>query len=82
MGEQIGEMNGHTARALHLAVSPDGARVCSASADETLQIWKCFGEPPKVKVSIPFFLPSRFPCQTHRTASMVPVSSRIVCLCL
>lgn len=31
------ELNGHTARVLHMAVSPDGSTVCSAAADETLR---------------------------------------------
>ncbi len=33
---------GHTARVLHLAMSPDGSTVVSAAADETLRLWKCF----------------------------------------
>lgn len=33
---------GHTARVLHMAMSPDGQTVVSAGADETLRIWKCF----------------------------------------
>ena len=34
---KLKELTGHTARVLHLAVSPDGATVCSAGADETLR---------------------------------------------
>ncbi|ELK33973.1 Cell division cycle protein 20 like protein [Myotis davidii] len=33
---------GHTARVLSLAMSPDGATVASAAADETLRMWRCF----------------------------------------
>lgn len=33
---------GHTARVLHMAMSPDCQTVVSAGADETLRIWKCF----------------------------------------
>lgn len=33
---------GHTARVLSLTMSPDGATVASAAADETLRLWRCF----------------------------------------
>ncbi|UYV80442.1 CDC20 [Cordylochernes scorpioides] len=33
---------GHEGRVLNLAMSPDGAYVMSAGADETLRIWHCF----------------------------------------
>jgi len=36
------ELTGHTARVLHLAMSPDGTTVLSAGADETIRMWKCF----------------------------------------
>lgn len=36
------EFTGHTARVLHLAMSPDGASVVSAAADETLRFWNVF----------------------------------------
>jgi len=41
---KVKELNGHTARVLHMAVSPDGSTVCSAAADETLRFWRVFGE--------------------------------------
>jgi hypothetical protein len=41
---QIREFRGHTARVLHLAKSPDGATILSASADETLRFWQIFRE--------------------------------------
>jgi len=37
------EFHGHTSRVLHLARSPDGATICSASADETIRFWDIFG---------------------------------------
>jgi len=36
------ELTGHTARILHMCLSPDGTTVVSAGADETLRLWKCF----------------------------------------
>ncbi len=39
---QVTELTGHTARVLHLALSPDGTTVLSAGADETLRMWRCF----------------------------------------
>lgn len=39
---KIKEFEGHTARVLHLAVSPDGGTVLSAAADETLRFWDIF----------------------------------------
>ena len=37
------EFHGHTSRVLHLARSPDGNTICSASADETIRFWDMFG---------------------------------------
>lgn len=39
---KVAELTGHTARVLHLAMSPDGSTILSAGADETLRLWKCF----------------------------------------
>ena len=39
-------LQGHTARVLHMAQSPDGSTIVSAAADETLRFWKCFGDAP------------------------------------
>uniref|UniRef100_A0A6P7G1A4 Cell division cycle protein 20 homolog n=1 Tax=Diabrotica virgifera virgifera TaxID=50390 RepID=A0A6P7G1A4_DIAVI len=44
---KVAELTGHTARVLHLAMSPDGTTILSAGADETLRLWKCF---PKIAV--------------------------------
>lgn len=41
------ELLGHTQRVLHMAMSPDGTTVCSASGDETLRFWKIFDGPSK-----------------------------------
>lgn len=39
---KVAELTGHTARVLHLALSPDATTILSAGADETLRLWKCF----------------------------------------
>jgi len=43
---KIKELDGHTARVLHMACGPDGA-VVSAAADETLRFWNIFAPPSK-----------------------------------
>eukprot|EP00180_Rhodochaete_pulchella_P000500 Plantae.Rhodophyta-Rhodochaete_pulchella.ctg13512.p1 GENE.Plantae.Rhodophyta-Rhodochaete_pulchella.ctg13512~~Plantae.Rhodophyta-Rhodochaete_pulchella.ctg13512.p1 ORF type:complete len:512 (-),score=39.28 Plantae.Rhodophyta-Rhodochaete_pulchella.ctg13512:1069-2397(-) len=42
---RIAELNGHTARVLHMALGPDGQTVVSGAADETLRFWKVFAGP-------------------------------------
>lgn len=42
---KIKELQGHTARVLHMALSPDGSTVVSAAADETLRFWNVFSPP-------------------------------------
>ncbi|KAF1333130.1 Cell division cycle protein 20, partial [Globisporangium splendens] len=44
---RVCELTGHTARVLHLALSPDGSSVVSAAADETLRFWNVFASPSK-----------------------------------
>lgn len=39
---KVKELEGHTARVLHMACSPDGSSVVSAAADETLRFWNVF----------------------------------------
>lgn len=46
---RVKEFKGHSARVLHMATSPDGSMVCSASADETLRFWNIFASEGKKK---------------------------------
>jgi cell division cycle protein 20 (cofactor of APC complex) len=39
---KLKEFRGHSSRVLHLAKSPDGETICSASADETIRFWDIF----------------------------------------
>ena len=48
---KIKEFEGHSARVLHMAVSPDGGTVLSAAADETLRFWDIFAPPAASKKS-------------------------------
>jgi len=46
--KRMADLTGHTSRVLHLALSPDGQLVVSASAgDETIRFWKCFAHKGK-----------------------------------
>ncbi|KJE96555.1 Cdc20 [Capsaspora owczarzaki ATCC 30864] len=49
--QMVAELNGHQGRVLHMAMSPDGETVVSASSDETLRFWKCFASAPAAKKS-------------------------------
>jgi len=44
---KVKELEGHTARVLHMACSPDGGTVVSAAADETLRFWNAFAPSSK-----------------------------------
>lgn len=46
---RVKELKGHTARALHMATSPDGSLVVSCAADETLRFWNVFAPEGKRK---------------------------------
>nr|XP_043613504.1 cell division cycle 20.2, cofactor of APC complex-like [Erigeron canadensis] len=46
---KLAELRGHTSRVLHMTQSPDGYRVASVGADETLRVWNVFGTPQVVK---------------------------------
>ena len=48
---KIKELEGHSSRVLHTAISPDGGTVVSAAADETLRFWEVFAPPGKSKES-------------------------------
>ncbi|XP_034823528.1 cell division cycle protein 20 homolog [Pan paniscus] len=39
---KVAELKGHTSQVLTLTMSPDGATVASAAADETPRLWHCF----------------------------------------
>ncbi|XP_071575371.1 cell division cycle protein 20 homolog [Temnothorax nylanderi] len=49
MMTKLAELTGHTSYVSHLAMSPDGTTVLSASEDETLRFWKCFQMDPQKK---------------------------------
>ena len=46
---RVKELRGHTARALHMAQSPDGSLVVSCASDETLRFWNVFAPETKRK---------------------------------
>jgi cell division cycle 20, cofactor of APC complex len=48
---KVVDLTGHTLRVLHLAMSPDGEVVVSASGDETIRFWRCF--PPSSDDAMP-----------------------------
>jgi cell division cycle 20, cofactor of APC complex len=48
---KIKELEGHSSRVLHMAISPDGGTVVSAAADETLRFWEVFAPTGKNKSS-------------------------------
>ncbi|XP_060565732.1 cell division cycle protein 20 homolog [Ruditapes philippinarum] len=48
---KVTDLEGHKARVLNLAMSPDNTMVASAAADETIRIWNCFAS-DKTKKSI------------------------------
>lgn len=48
---RVKELPGHTARVLNMEMSPDGASVVSAAADETLRFWNVFGCPTRRNAS-------------------------------
>ncbi|KAJ1418457.1 WD40-repeat-containing domain protein [Ochromonadaceae sp. CCMP2298] len=46
---RVKELRGHTSRVLHMALSPEGAMVCTGAADETLRFWNVFAPEGKRK---------------------------------
>jgi WD40 repeat protein len=40
--EKVARLEGHEARVLDMAISPDKSTIVTAGADETLRIWRCF----------------------------------------
>ena len=52
---KVTELTGHSCHVLHMAMSPDGLQtVVSATADETLRLWKCFATDPVKKKTKPY----------------------------
>ncbi|KAL6008518.1 hypothetical protein ACLOJK_034030 [Asimina triloba] len=49
---KMGELRGHKSRILSLSQSPDGLTVASASADETIGMWKVFGPPSSASLKV------------------------------
>jgi cell division cycle protein 20 (cofactor of APC complex) len=47
---KIKELTGHTARVLNMDISPDGASIVSAGADETLRFWNIFDTPLSMRM--------------------------------
>jgi cell division cycle protein 20 (cofactor of APC complex) len=45
---KVKELEGHTARVLHMACNPNTGTVVSAAADETLRFWDIFTPPTKI----------------------------------
>jgi len=58
---KVTDLEGHSARIVGLAQSPDGSLICSASADETLRFWKIFSPVSSEKSS------------KHEAAKMNPI---------
>lgn len=46
---KVKELRGHTSRVLQMALSPEGAMVCTGAADETLRFWNVFAAEGKRK---------------------------------
>eukprot|EP00452_MALV-II_sp_L67-6_P000021 gene21-222_t len=47
--QKVADLEGHTARILSMAQSPDGSTLLTAGADETLRFWKVFTPKSEIK---------------------------------
>jgi len=63
---KLQDLEGHTGRLLGLTQSPDGAVVCSASADETLRFWKIFSSASNEKAGSSVQFANNPLCKTIR----------------
>ncbi|GAB5357194.1 hypothetical protein AAMO2058_000353200 [Amorphochlora amoebiformis] len=55
---RLADLQGHSSRILHTALSPDQTMVCSAAADETLRFWKVFEAPSRKRSAEHHSVPS------------------------
>ena len=73
---KVAQLRGHTARILHLAQSPDGATVVSASSDETIRFWPIFEPRPLKRLDVRRGAVRRWDHVFSDSASLATVTAR------